>query len=83
MSMEQRITTLEEVSQLLVSAQRDMNAALRRFRAAQARYEEAMTEVGQILDRQDDIIQALVAYLPISQAEIVRLDSCIDAIEGA
>ena len=83
MSVEQRITTLEEVSQLLISAQRDMNAALRRFRAAQARYEEAMTEVGQILDRQDDIIQALVAYLPISQAEIVRLDSRIDAIEGA
>ena len=66
MSMEQRLTTVEEVSRLLISAQRDMNAALRRFRAAQARYEEAMTEVGEILDRQDEIIQALVAYLPIT-----------------
>ncbi len=81
MSMEQRLTTVEEVSRLLISAQRDMNAALRRFRAAQARYEEAMTEVGEILDRQDEIIQALVAYLPITQAEIVRLDKRIDAIE--
>ena len=83
MSMEQRISTLEEVSQLLINAQRDINAALRRFRAAQARYDEAMTEVGEILDRQDEIIQALVAYLPISQAEIVRLDNRIDGIEGA
>ena len=82
MSMEQRITTLEEVSQLLIGAQRDMNAALRRFRAAQLKYKEVMTEVGEILDRQDEIIQALLAYMPITQAEIARLDNRIDAIEG-
>ena len=87
MSMERRVTTLEEVSQLLISAQRDINAAVRRFRAAQAAYhamhEEAMVEVAEILDRHDETMQALLAYVPITQAEIVRLDSRIDNIEGA
>ena len=59
-----------------------MNAGLRRFRAAQARYEEAMTEFGNILDRQEETIQTLLAYLPITQVEILRLDNRIDAIDG-
>ena len=83
MPMEQRITTLEEVTQLLITAQRDINASVRRFRAAHALYEEAMAEVADMLDRQDETIQALLTYLPITQAEIVRLDNRIDAIEGA
>ena len=83
MSMERRITTLEEVAELLISSQRDINASVRRFRAAHALYEEAMVEVAEMLDRQDETIQALLAFLPITQAEIVRLDNRIDAIEGA
>lgn len=83
MSMEQRVTTLEEITEVLIRVQRDMNAGLQRFRAAQARYEEAMIEFGDILDRQEETIQTLLAYLPITQAEIVRLDNRIDSIEGA
>ena len=83
MSMEQRITTLEGVIQLLITARRDINASVRRFRAAHALYEEAMVEVAELLDRQEETIQALLAYLPITQAEIVRLDNRIDSIEGA
>ena len=86
MSMEQRITTLEEVSELLIAAQRDSNASVRRFREihaeAHARYDEAMLEVAELLDRQDKIIQALQAFVPLTQAEIVRLDSRIDELEG-
>ena len=83
MSMEQRITNLEEVSQLLITAQRDINAAVRRFREAHARFEEAMVEVVDMLDHHDEVLQALRAYVPITQAEIVRLDNRIDRIEGA
>ena len=83
MSMEQRVTTLEEVTQLLITAQRDINATARRLRAAHDLYQEAMLEVAESLDRHEDTIQALLAYLPITQAEIVRLDNRIDAIEGA
>ena len=83
MSMEQRITSLEEVAELLIAAQRDINTAVRRFRAAHTRYEEAMVEVVDMLDHHDRVIQALLAYLPITQAEFARLDSRIDAIEGA
>jgi hypothetical protein len=83
MTMEQRITTLEEVSELLIAAQRDINATVRRFRSAQALYQEAMVEVAELLDRQDEVIQVLLSYVPITQAEIVRLDNRIDTIESA
>ena len=83
MSTEQRITTLEEVTELLITAQRDINATVQRLRAAHVMYEAAMVEVADLLDRQDTTIQALLAYLPITQQEIVRLDNRIDSIEGA
>ena len=83
MSMEQRITTLEEVTQLLIAAQRDINATARRLRAAHDLYQEAMVEVADSLDRHEDTLQALFAYLPSTRAEIFRLDHRIGAIEGA
>lgn len=83
MSMEQRITTLEEVTQLLINAQRDINATARRLRAAHALYQEAMVEVAESLDCHEETLQTLLAYLPVTQAEIVLLDNRIDAIEGA
>ena len=83
MSMEQRITTLEEVSQLIVAALRAFEESMRRYEAAEARREEAVRELSVALQRQDEAVQALFAYLPITQAEIVRLDNRIDTIEGA
>lgn len=111
MSMEQRITTLEEVTERVVAALRSSNAALQRYhqgavlrdeamlelnaaveRSAEAiqraqgsigRLEESAQEMAEALQRQDEAVQALLAFVPITQAEIVRLDSRIDAIEGA
>ena len=83
MSMEQRITTLEEVIELLINAQRSINATARRLRAAHALHQETMLEVAESLDRHEETLQALLAYLPITQAEIVRLDNRIGSIEGA
>ncbi len=111
MSMEQRITTLEEVIERVTTALRQSNAARERLRQGAALRDQATLELGAAVDRladtvqrmqgtlsrlegstqeideaskqSDEAMQALLAYLPISQAEIVRLDSRIDAIEGA
>ena len=90
MSMEQRITTLEEVSQLTIEALRAFNESMRRYEAAAARRDEAMrlaaeamSDLAASLDRQESAIQALMTFVPITQAEIVRLDSRLDSIEEA
>ncbi len=101
--MEQRITTLEEVSQTAIAALRGFNEAMRRYYAASVlrdeamlqaadaiqqlqvtmgRLQEASREEAEALERQDEAIRALLALVPVTQAEIVRLDSRIDKIES-
>ena len=82
MAMENRITTLEEVSQLLISALRSFNESMRRYEAAAVLRDQAMRELAESLERQEEIIQALQAFVPLTQAEIVRLDSRIDQVES-
>ena len=96
MSTEQRISTLEEVSQLLVSALRSFNESMRRYEAAAARRDEAILLMGEAIERlqesgretadtvarREDSMRALQAFVPLTQAEIVRLDNRIDQIEG-
>ena len=53
------------------------------MQASIARLEDSSREIDQALERNEEAIQALLTYLPITQAEIVRLDRRIDAIEGA
>ena len=104
MPMEQRITTLEEVSQLVIAALRESNAAMQRYNQSMRRYEEAAAirdeairgltaslerleeanrESAAASERLDSAVQALLTFVPITQAEIVRLDSRIDRVEGA
>ena len=94
MTMEQRITTLEEVSQLLIAASRSLNESVQRLEAfAEAherrreeyerQREEEMRELAAAVRRSDEAVQALMAFMPVTQAEIVRLDNRIDQIEGA
>ena len=97
MSMEQRITTLEEVSELVIAALRRSNEAMQRYEASSALRDEAMLQLASALERaeesarelaeasalREEAMRALLAFVPVTQAEIVRLDSRIDAIEGA
>ena len=94
MSMEQRITTLEEVSQLLIAASRALNESVQRLEAFaeehgrrrqeyESRQEEEMRELAAAVRPSDEAAQALLAFVPVTQAEIVRLDSRIDRIEGS
>jgi CMP-N-acetylneuraminic acid synthetase len=109
--MEQRITTLEEVTQTVLAALRAFNESMRRYHAAALLRDEAILraadsiqqlqttvqqlqgttellheaqrEAADALERQDEAIGSLLAFVPLSQAEIVRLDSRIDNLEGA
>ena len=104
MSMEQRVTTLEEVNRLVIGALREANEAMQRYNQSMLRYEEAAAirdeairgltaslerleeanrESAAASERLDSAVQALLAFVPITQAEVVRLDSRIDNIEGA
>ncbi len=87
MSTEQRISTLEEVSHLLISASRGLHESVQRLQAslreAERRREQDMREVSEALQRSEEAVEALMAFVPITQAEIVRLDHRIDVIEGA
>ena len=56
---------------------------MRQYEASAARRDEAIRESGVALERLDEAVQALLAFVPVTQAEIVRLSSRIDNIEGA
>ena len=43
--------------------------------------QEASREEAEALEHQNEAIRALLAFVPVTQAEIVRLDSRIDNIE--
>ena len=111
MSMEQRITTLEEITARVLAALRGYDQAMRRYYTASALRDEAMLqaansiqqlqvttqqlqvtveqlqeasrEEAEALEHQNEAIRALLAFVPVTQAEIVRLDSRIDNIEDA
>lgn len=57
--------------------------AIRGLTASLERLEEANRESAAASKRLDSAVQALLAFVPITQAEVVRLDSRIDNIEGA
>ena len=89
MAMERRIDALEEISRLLTTAMRGMNESLQRLEALERQREalerqreETLRELSAAVRRTDAAIQALLAFVPVTQAEIIRLDHRIDQIEG-
>jgi len=97
MSMEQRVTALEEISRLVVAALQESNAAMQRYNEAMRRTEESMRRYEGAAVRRDDAIresavalecldaavQELLAFVPVTQAEIVRLGNRIDQLDRA
>ena len=87
MAMERRITTLEEFSVIAVQAMQEFDAAILRLeaanretRAAIARLDEANLETRAAVERSHASVQRLMEFIPVIQAEVVRLDSRIDGI---
>ena len=87
MTMEQRVSALEEVSLLIISATRALNESVQRLEAtvesSERLRQRELTELAAAIRRSDEAVQALQSFVPLTQAEIVRLDNRIDAIEGA
>ena len=87
MSMEQRVSALEDASALIISATRALNESVQRLEATVELHErmrqQELSELAEAIRRSDEAVQALQAFVPITQAEVVRLDNRIDSIEGA
>ena len=72
-----------EAIRLSQASLEQQRAIVERFQEVSVRLQEASREDAEALARQDEAVQALLAFVPLTQAEIVRLDSRIDAVEGA
>ena len=60
-----------------------LEAANRETRAAIVRLEAANLETRAAVERSHASVQRLMEFIPVIQAEVVRLDSRVDGIEGA
>ena len=87
MTMEQRVSALDEASLLIISATRALNESVQRLEAtvesSERLRQRELTELAAAIRRSEEAVQALQSFVPLTQAEIVRLDNRIDAIEGA
>jgi len=57
MSMEQRVTALEEISRLVIAALQESDAAMQRYNEAMRRTEESMRRYEEAAVRRDDAIR--------------------------
>ena len=85
--MERRIRTLEEFSVIAAQAMQEFDAAILRLdeanretQAAIVRLDEANLETRSAVERSHASVQGLMEFIPVIQAEVVRLDSRIDGI---
>ena len=82
MTMERRVDALEEIARLTITAMRGMNESIQRLEALERQRAETLRQLADSVQRTDEAVQALMAFVPVSQAEIIRLDDRIDQIEG-
>ena len=90
MTMERRVDALEEISGMLITAMRGMNESIQRLNYLERQREElerqraeTLRQLADSVQRTDEALQALMAFVPVTQAEIIRLDNRIDQIESA
>lgn len=83
MTMERRIDALEEIARLTITAMRGMNESIQRLEALERQRAETLRQLADSVQRTDEAVQALMAFVPVTQAEVIRLDNRIDQIESA
>lgn len=87
MSMEQRVTALEEVSQLLIAALRALNESLNRLVASAVASEwlpeEEKAELSIAMQRANQALQALMKFVPTAHTDVPSLDNMGDFLDRA
>jgi hypothetical protein len=88
--MERRINALEEISLIAVQALQEFDvsmlraeASIRRSQASIRELEVSVEELGVAVRRMEVSVKALTEFVPVTQAEVIRLDDRINRIEGA
>ena len=88
--MERRITALEEISILAVQALQEFDvsmlraeASIRRSQASVRELDASVEELSVAVRRMEVSVKALTEFVPVTQAEVIRLDDRINRIEGA
>jgi predicted nucleic acid-binding Zn-ribbon protein len=95
--MERRINALEEISLIAVQALQEFDvsmlraeasirrsqASLRELDASLRALEASVEEFGVAVRRMEVSVKALTEFVPVIQAEVIRLDDRINRIEGA
>ena len=71
---------LDASNQQLRESMARSESAVRRMRATMEQLQEASREEAEAIERHGRAIQALMSMVPVTQAEIVRLDSRIDSL---
>ena len=81
--MNESIQRLEFLERQREDMMLQMSESLRRLDALSLQRENTLQELSASVRRTDEAIQALMAFVPVTQAEIIRLDDRIDQIGGA
>lgn len=74
----QREGTLQELS----ASVQELSASVRRLETSDREREETLQALSESIRVTNEALQSLMAFVPETQAEIIRLDSRIDQIEG-
>ena len=87
MSLEQRVTALEEVSQLLISALRALNESLNRLVASALASgwlpEEERVELSMAMERANQALQTLMTFVPTAYIDVPSLYNVGDILDKA
>lgn len=81
----QRAAMLQELSEsmeLLSASMEKLSASVRRLDAMAQEREQLLRELSESIQITNEAIQALMGFVPITQAEIIRLDHRLDRLEG-
>ena len=95
--MQRRIAALEEISLLATQALVEFDVSMRRAEASIRRQQElnqrleesnqglnaSVEDLSAAVGRLEATVEALVEFVPVIQAEVIRLDDRIDRVEGA
>ena len=74
----QREGTLQELS----ASVQELSASVRRLETSDREREETLQALSESIRVTNEALQSLMAFVPETQAEIIRLDSRIDQIEA-